>query len=557
MKLKSMITMLLLMLGGTLVVSVLAMASGATGNAATNSPVATDDLLTDLLSSDELAESGQTEFTLGVGGRKFWPREPENVNQASKLDPSLCNKEGEPGPCRYYKLKLVPDGARLRVALRIVYQDWRDVQDWPDFNFGGDRNMVFRMQLFDPSTADNPNREVFQTCEGLPTQDFVTKKVEPTTTDCDVSTNDQFQNAGYAAELTLKNPVPGIWTVRVIPTKVEKFAFMMRAKLEAPPDPSAAVALLPNLRVMPPYEFTFKTPASAAAVFGPDSGITGPYPGCMAEEIREAAEEALRHEQDPVQAIPKLCLRYSMGIENTGDGPFWIVGWLKTFRELESGTIDSETTSEELEMTQRIRYSDNTWAWEDYGSAGDAHLDPSHLHIHYDGFWKFTLFRVNPVGWTLASRKEPELEDLGDGCKIGGQPTDEYMSDWSRFYQGLQGEERSMYFARHDECSQLDPNCINPFQDAWLQTGWGDAYEWNRSGNYVSFPMDPSGIPQQGLYLVRGEADPGHLIRETNESDNFGYALIEILADGSVKFWERGYGLGPWDPMKQVLTESP
>ncbi|MCA1850463.1 MAG: hypothetical protein LC672_05310, partial [Acidobacteria bacterium] len=90
--------------------------------------------------------------------------------------------------------------------------------------------------------------------------------------------------------------------------------------------------------------------------------------------------------------------------------------------------------------------------------------------------------------------------------------------------------------------------------------GWGDIYEWNRPGNYVALTSNyqtPTGAPRPGFYLMQGRTDPLGLVKETNEKDNFSYALIEILDDGSVKLWERGYGRNPWSGPRVVLTEAP
>jgi hypothetical protein len=90
-----------------------------------------------------------------------------------------------------------------------------------------------------------------------------------------------------------------------------------------------------------------------------------------------------------------------------------------------------------------------------------------------------------------------------------------------------------------------------------VRKGWGDFYEWNRSGNYVPFPTSNDGSPKGGYYLLRATVNPLGLLIETNERDNVSYALIRVFNDGRVQLLERGYGRDPWNGPKEILTESP
>jgi hypothetical protein len=465
-----------------------------------------------------MAETDQFDFSLALGAGKFWPSAPENVN-ANVPDPALC---GIAGPCWNYKLKIAPEGSRLRVALGVLFQEPGDVRSWPDLS---------------PIAPD---------------MSFTLRLIGPDGTVIEERSTHSSAITAYAIEVFADHPQDGIWTVQVIPTNVFHLAFRMRAKLEGPDEEggvggaeSIAVPLSPNLRVAPPYEFSFNTPTAS---YGPGALIPGVHPSCMAEEIREATEEAIRSQEDPFTAVPTLCLRYTMGLENTGAGPFRLMGWLA----LREGEVSADA-SDEI-MTQRQLYSDGTYKDEAFGTAGKGRLDPTHGHVHWQNAWKFELFRVADPAWKPEDRR-PELIAVGPGRKLGIMPSDEFLADWGRFYQSKQNE--PLPTGRRADCVFGDTFLCNYDQAINLRKGWGDFYEWNRGGNYVSFPATASGVPLEGYYVLQGVTDPEGLIVETNEDDNVSYALIHVFTDGRVELLERGYGRDPWDPHKEVLPESP
>ena len=75
-----------------------------------------------------------------------------------------------------------------------------------------------------------------------------------------------------------------------------------------------------------------------------------------------------------------------------------------------------------------------------------------------------------------------------------------------------------------------------------LTRGWGDVYRWQRPGQYVEF-----GDHGDGRYVVRAIVDKPGEVKETNERDNAGYALIQVTGE-NVTILERGQGHSPWDP---------
>jgi hypothetical protein len=166
-----------------------------------------------------------------------------------------------------------------------------------------------------------------------------------------------------------------------------------------------------------------------------------------------------------------------------------------------------------------------------------AKLHAVHGHFHYQNVYRFSLLAVED-GWK-PSAPTPKLEPVAPGRKLGAFPDNELLADWQRFYQA-DGD------ASGDSVIQL-------------QAGWGDVYEWNRSGNYIDFPQSSPGsqTPKEGFYLVRGVTDPAGLVEESEEADNTSYAFINVGNDGHVTLLERGYGTDPWDPNKIPLTVSP
>jgi hypothetical protein len=441
--------------------------------------------------------AGDVPMFLGVGDSKFW--DGEYVKSAQVPDPQLCGKVGF--RCFEYKLVLGEGGARLRVGIDAVLQGFRSFADPPLVVPPGAR---FRVQL-----KDSEEHVKAESClHGG---------------DCPSDGG----SAGYSTELFWPNPAAGEWTVLVIPTDVADLSFRMRAKLETESAPPEHEVQLPNLRMIPPYEPTLIAPAYP---FGP-AGISGV--SCMPEEMAlpPVGEGAIR------------CLRFSSGVENNGDGAFAL--------DFEYGKFCADTGN--IAVYQRLRYADyavnspddpdfvdcnSTNASKDCNddlevhrtSAGCATFHPTHGHFHYEGIYRYTLFKVtNLVEGTLALTTTV-------GHKRGFDPSDEEMADWNRFYHEL----------RNEAC------CSGSGSGSFvLGTGWGDIYDWNRSGQYVDFPQTNA----DGFYVIRGEVDVADYVLETDDGDNTGYALV-VAQGETVGLCERGYGEGPWDPNKVVQAPS-
>ena len=292
-------------------------------------------------------------------------------------------------------------------------------------------------------------------------------------------------------EAFVANPQPGTW--RVVVSTFAEDPFRVRAKLETKRDttwPHKPMWLKPNLRSMPPYEFTFANPYTTQ----------GETPTCHAEEM--------------VEEGGRKCLRFSVGPENVGDGAF----------ELYLTPLVEGTTGEAT-VIQHIRHS--TGDRMKLRDAGTYEYHKTHGHYHYAGFASLDLLKV-------VDRSRGYLAPAGTGKKIGFCTFDVVVAQFHRFAQDARD-------SAENECNSTDGARIG------LSRGWADIYGWTTSGNYVEF-----GSSEDGLYVVRSAFDTKDLVDETNERDNYAYALIDVQGT-DVKVLERGYGKDPWDPAKEVV----
>ena len=376
------------------------------------------------------------------------------------------------GPCFTYPLELAAPGARLRVGI-----------DTPQ------REDTFRVDVIDPEGA-----------------------VVATTTN-----NNQFN-----AEAFLDDPGAGAYTVRVIPQAVEDGAFRMRAKLEAslPTVPDGRVQMLPNLQVVPPYEFGFAAPVTPNGSYPPDAA--NPPASAAGYDLYSCTQD----EMAPLEvggAGAVDCLRLTSGPTNVGPGPF---DMRFTFVEdMVDGTADPAFLRGPIQ--QAVHFSDGSVEIRD---AGTYIFHTTHAHFHDENILTYEGFRV-------VDRRLGRLEPFGAGTKSGFCPADQLFGDWFRFDQAIRGD-----FGEGDTPTG---NCFDP-QDGLLglTSGWGDVYRWQRPGQYVEFAGQGD-----GLYVIRSTVDAADAILETDETDNTSYALIRVVGR-TVDILERGRGTDPWDPTK-------
>ncbi|MGH2830902.1 MAG: hypothetical protein ACRDJM_10515, partial [Actinomycetota bacterium] len=137
--------------------------------------------------------------------------------------------------------------------------------------------------------------------------------------------------------------------------------------------------------------------------------------------------------------------------------------------------------------------------------------------------------------WRITDRSTWEREAVGTGKKIGYSPADQGIADWFAFTQMARGTSGGAGNCAPETSSGLG-----------MSVGWGDAYRYQRPGNFVSF-----GDAGDGWYVVRTTADPEDVVLESNEDDNTSYAYLRIVGT-QVDVLESGLGDGPWDPGKVV-----
>ncbi len=397
--------------------------------------------------------------TLGVGEQVFW--DGAYVEKASVADAGGCDVVA---PCFEYRLRIANGGYRLRVAV-----------DTPS------REDTFSFTIDDPKGVQAGG----------------------------ASNSNQFNEEAFVAK-----PAPGTWTVKVVPTNVDKASFRMRARLEAKPAsrPAKVVEMRPNLRSVPPYEFGFVAPANPFnGVYPPDTAnppldVLGTHPASCASD--EMAEDGVRR-----------CLRLTAGPMNAGAGPF----------EMRFRHIDDVAAGAPPTIFQAVHLSNGKTK---VRTAGTYSYHKTHAHYHYDDILTYELFSVGRGG---------ALERAGKGNKSGFCPADQLFADWRSFGQAPSGS--------YGEGDSAGGDCFSSTNGLLgLSAGWGDIYRWQRPGQYVDF-----GTNGDGHYVVRTWVDKLNHVLESDETDNVSYALIHVVGD-SVRILERGRGSGPRDPDKIVHT---
>lgn len=317
----------------------------------------------------------------------------------------------------------------------------------------------------------------------------------------------------YNAEVFVAKPVAGIWTIRVRSLNSAPSAFRLRARLEAvehQPRPDAKGLLLPNLRMEPPFELGFVAPAMPTNGFMPDAAnppldAAGVHPlSCTAHE--KATDGAAR------------CLRFSFGLGNAGDGNF----------DVRFDFADDKAGGKPPRMLQCIQRGDGKLVAHE---AGEYTFHDTHGHFHYEDVVLHELLRVPDPNRRVAVA-------AGLGKKTGYQPADQSFSEWNRFVQAAPGTSASAGDCYPGGASNR----------LGLSRGWGDAYRWQRPGNYVEFGTNPD-----GWYVVRTTADPLNHVLESDKSDNTAYTYVRVVGE-SVQVLEQGIGQGPFDPRKRTMT---
>lgn len=320
----------------------------------------------------------------------------------------------------------------------------------------------------------------------------------------------------FNAELFVPEPAAGTWTIVVVPATATDATFRMRAKLEGATLKAAGNRrLLPNLRAVAPYEFGFVAPANPLNGAYPPDTVNPPLDVAGVHPLSCALDEMI---EDGAQK----CLRFTTGPMNTGEGSF----------DMRFTHVDDVLAGAEPRMWQHVHKADGTV---DVLDGGTYSFHRTHAHYHYDDILSYELFKVvDPAAGTLVA--------AGVGHKSGFCPADQLIGEWSVFTQSPSGT-----FGEGDTAVG---SCSSPTNGALgLSTGWGDVYRWQRPGQYVDF-----GTNTDGLYVVRATVDLDNRVLETDEDDNAAYGYLQIVGE-RVMLLERGRGLSPWDPAKEVVAD--
>jgi hypothetical protein len=307
--------------------------------------------------------------------------------------------------------------------------------------------------------------------------------------------------------------------------------YRLRAKLEAePPTPAPeGTPLLPNLRTVPPLEFTFIAPLNPAnGAYPPDTvnppaDVAGQHPiSCTADEAAPKAVGGFEAQR---------CLRLTSGPINVGKGPYDM-----RFDLLGDSLAGNSEVTPEGGTIQRARMEQvvHLSGGESYRRpAGTYSFHLTHAHFHTDQILTYESFAVT-------DRLGGGLVAAGKGTKSGFCPADQLFGEWRKFSQMKPGD-----FGEGD--SATGGNCFSPSQGViGLTAGWGDVYRWQRPGQYVEFDGG------DGRYVVRSTVDKSNHVLEENEADNTAYSYIEVVGE-KVTILERGQGTDPWDPHKLVF----
>lgn len=483
--------------------------------------------------------------TLSAGKSLFW-------------DGRYIDGETGEGDCVYeYQVK-VKDGRRgdrLRVAADLLL-DYRTDRTKDEGVHG---NAVWVRQLkFDVVDPEGTPRitgltgrsgysaEVFlcfNRGEGRPAGKFCVQRTP--------SSGAPFEDSQGVA---LTRTAEGIWKIRVSrapdakppdelgASGLQGWRFRMRAKLEKRQSAPAAQTVLPNLRSVPPFEFTFCEPAVSLGFRFSHTPICG----ARSDGLHDTDER-------PVERSSVVRgLRFSAGPENVGRGDFEVrthVG--------EAGPPLQPGEERRRFAYQRFYQPDGKQASCDAGTGnacdvkvGEFHFHAVHDHWHYREFLAYKLFEVRDPRRPLEGSN---LDDGSPGKKVGFSPADERLARWHRFYQPQKLRRRNTRTDDGEDRGGLDPT--DPIMG--LTAGWGDFYEWPRAEQYVPFQNGADGEPKPGFYLLQTTTDPDNTIRESHEGDNVSFAYFQVPGNGApIQLIQRGYGPGPERTRTRTRTDD-
>ena len=430
--------------------------------------------------------------SLTEGKALFW--KGPFVGRERVDDPSLCGIQGH---CFKYHVNVqTPHAKVLRVALRTA----EDANGW-------------ELVLYNPAGKEVTSGSTY-TLHGV-AEDF-------------------------DEELWAYRPTEGMWTVEVVPENVVNGAVTLRAAVDAvrawpPSDPALVTKRIGHERRRVPRPGIYNMPPDLAADAPWHLTFDQPTPMVVVESGNYLAMAGLHNSnasaagqplydclpEETIQQGGHRCLRFTSGFASLGPGPFEVYG--------DSGPSPVAPTGGPL---YQVVHRSNGTQWTRRAGRFEFHL--IHAHYHVLGIAKFQLFPVLRPG--VLGKPQAVLKE---GFCLG----DIKMYDWYSFAQSPMGTQA------RDNCEPApQPNGSWRFYEG-IDPGWEDSYKWQTSGQFVNFGSNPD-----GYYLLRVTVNPYHYLLEADAGhDTNDVAYTYFRVSGSTIYQiERGHGMSPWDPHKQV-----
>lgn len=200
----------------------------------------------------------------------------------------------------------------------------------------------------------------------------------------------------FSAEGRIRRPEPGRWKVVVRSRYVTDSVFRMRAALRVARRSPTKLVLLPDLRTIPPFDFTFTAPQDG------DGSDYDNDPDPIPPTVASCAPDETTDDH------PLRCLRFSAGIENAGSGPLDL--------RFDPGDADRR-------MFQLIHMTEGSPTRR---RAGRFEWHDSHRHFHYENIWTLRLVEVT-------DETAGDTAPASSSRKSGFGPADQRIADWHRF----------------------------------------------------------------------------------------------------------------------------
>ncbi len=206
------------------------------------------------------------------------------------------------------------------------------------------------------------------------------------------------------------------------------------------------------------------------------------------------------------------CLRLGNAIGNTGDGP------LQVDLAPEQGVLAPAGLGS-FDQVIPLRSGGET-----RHPVGNADFHLTHMHFHYDGFARFSLYE-----WD-------EATGLRGGLAAEHKKSGFCFLDWGQ----MQEPDRAP-----SSGGRAEVYCIAPGWNGWsmgVSAGWFDFYWSSLPDQYI----DAAGVPD-GTYELVSAADWSDSLLETDESDNAASTILRITGDKVTVLEERSFYTMPED----------